>query len=195
MTENTAMNVDLREVQEKVEDSVKQAQDFGRKMFLASVGMWGLAYDKGQEFWKYGWDLVDKAEKRGEEIEMEWSKQFDKLQENPEVKKVVDYVEDQVDVVSKNAKSVVAEAEKFLGQFQAKGEEAAKNVAIEVEAVMDAVLPGYDEMSAKDIVVQLTDLPKGKLIEIREYEVKNKNRVTVLREIDAMLETSDVVAA
>lgn len=195
MTEKAAVNMDLREVQEKVEDSVKQAQDFGRKMFLASVGMWGLAYDKSQEMWKYGWEFVDKAEKRGEEIEMEWSKQFDKLQENPEVKKVVVYVEDQVDVVSKNAKSVVAEAEKFLAQFQPKVEEAAKNVAIEVEAVMDAVMPGYDELSAKDIVVKLGDMPKAKLIEIREYEVKNKNRVTVLREIDAMLETSDVVAA
>jgi chemotaxis regulatin CheY-phosphate phosphatase CheZ len=195
MSENTAMNVDLREVQEKVEDSVKQAQDFGRKAVLATVGMWGLAYDKAEELWKAGVNLVDKAEKRGEEVEQEWVKQFDKMQENPEVKKVVVYVEDHVDVVSKNAKGVVAEVEKFLGQFQPKVEEAAKDVVIKVESAIDAVVPGYDELSAKDVVAKLGELPKVKLVEIREYEIKNKNRVTVIREIDAMLEAPETVAA
>jgi translation elongation factor EF-Ts len=195
MSENTAMNVDLRQAQEKVEDSMKQAQDFGRKAVLATVGMYGLAFDKAEEFWKAGMQLVDKAEKRGEEVEQQWVKQFDKIQENPDVKKVVVYVEDQVDVVSKNAKSVVAEVEKFLAQFQPKAEEVAKDVAIKIEAVVEAVLPGYDEMSAKDIVAKLGEMPKEKLIEVREYEVKNKNRVTVLREIDVMLEAPATVAA
>lgn len=195
MSENTAMNVDLRQAQEKVEDSMKQAQDFGRKAVLATVGMWGLAFDKAEEFWKASMDLVDKAEKRGEEVEQEWVKQFDKMQENPEVKKVVVYVEDQVDVVSKNAKSVVAEVEKFLAQFQPKVEEVAKDVAIKVESVVDAMMPGYDELSAKDVVAKLGELPKAKLVELREYEGKNKNRVTVLREIDVMLEAPETVVA
>jgi len=193
MSKNSAMDVDLRDVQEKVEGSVKQAQDLGRKTMLATVGMWGMAYDKAQEMWKSGMELVDKAEKRGEEIEQVWTKQFDKLQENPEVKKVVVYVEDQVDVVSKNSKSVVVEVEKFLAQFQSKAEEVAKEVAIKVESIADAVVPGYDDLSAKDVVAKLGDLPRAKLLEIREYEVKNKNRVTVLRELDVMLETPETV--
>ena len=195
MSEKTMVNVDLRDVQEKVEDSMKSAQDMGRKFALAYMGMWGLAYDKAQELWDAGMEMVDKAEKRGEELEQEMNKRFDKLQEKPEVKKVVDAVEDRVDMVSKNAKSVVVEVEKFLGQFQPKAEEAVKAVTIEVENVMDKVMPGYDEMAAKDIVGKLAALPKEKLIEIREYEVKGKNRVTVLREIDVLLETPDVVAA
>ena len=195
MSEKTMMNVDLRDVQEKVEDSVKSAQDMGRKFTLATIGMWGLAYDKAYELWDAGMELVDKAEKRGEEMEQEWGKQVDKLQKQPEVKKVVDYVEDSVDVASKNAKSVVAEVEKFLGQFQPKAEEAMKAVTIEVENVMEKVMPGYDELAAKDIVGKLASLPKESLIEIREYEVRGKNRVTVLREIDVLLETPDVVAA
>jgi chemotaxis regulatin CheY-phosphate phosphatase CheZ len=197
MSEKMPMNVDLRNVQEKVEDSVKGAQDMGRKLTLATIGFWGLAYDWTQDLWKSGNELVDKAEKRGEEIEHEWNQQFNKLQEKPEVKKVVDYVEDQVDGVSKNAKSVVAEVEKFLAQFQGKAEEVAKEVVVKVEEVAEAVLPNYDEMPAKDIVAQLGAMPKEKLIEIREYEVKNKNRVTVLREIDALLvvPAEDTVAA
>lgn len=198
MSEKSAMNVDLRDVQEKVEDGVQSAKNVGRKVVLASIGVWGLAYDKAQEMWDASMSLVDKAEKRGEEIEQDLGKRFNKVQEQvqeqPQVKKVVGAVEDSYDNVSKNAKSVVAEVEKFLGQFQAKAEEAAKDVAIEVEKAMDAVLPGYDEMAAKDIVGKLPGMPKEALIEIREYEVKGKNRVTVLREIDVLLETPDTVA-
>lgn len=198
MSEKSAMNVDLRDVQEKVEDGVQSAKNTGRKVVLASIGVWGLAYDKAQEMWDASMSLVDKAEKRGEEIEQDLGKRFNKVQEQvqeqPQVKKVVGAVEDSYDNVSKNAKSVVAEVEKFLGQFQAKTEEAAKDVAIEVEKAMDAVLPGYDEMAAKDIVGKLPGMPKEALIEIREYEVNGKNRVTVLREIDVLLESPDTVA-
>jgi hypothetical protein len=198
MSEKSAMNVDLRDVQEKVEDGVQSAKNMSRKVVLASIGVWGLAYDKAQEMWDASMSLVDKAEKRGEEIEQDLGKRFNKMQEQvqeqPQVKKVVDVVDNSYDHVSKNAKSVVAEVEKFLGQFQAKTEEAAKDVAIEVEKAMDAVLPGYDEMAAKDIVGKLPGMPKEALIEIREYEVKGKNRVTVLREIDVLLESPDTVA-
>jgi hypothetical protein len=195
MSEKLPVNVDLREMQEKVEDSVKSAQDMSHKFALAYMGMWGLAYDKAQELWDAGMEMVDKAEKRGEELEQGMNKRFAKLQEKPEVKKVRGAVEESVDVVSKNAKTVVSEVEKFLAQFQPKVEEAAKAVAIEVENVMDKVLPGYDELAAKDIVGKLPGMPKESLIEIREYEVKGKNRVTVLREIDVLLETPDAVAA
>lgn len=194
MNEKSAMNVDLRDMQEKVEDGMQSAKNMGRKVVLASVGVWGLAYDKAQDLWDGGMSLVDKAEKRGEEIEQDFGKRFNKVQEQPQVKKVVGAVEESYDVVSKNAKTVVTEVEKFLAQFQSKAEEAVKDVAIEVERTMEAVIPGYDELAAKDIVAKLPGMPKEKLIEIREYEVKGKNRVTVLREIDVLLETPDTVA-
>jgi chemotaxis regulatin CheY-phosphate phosphatase CheZ len=204
MSDKVTMNIDLRNVQEQVEDGVKQAQTMGRKALLTYAGMWGLAYDKAHDLWGEGAKLIDKAEKRGEDIEAEWMKQFNKVQEKPEVKRVVDYVEDQVDHVGKNAKSVVAEVEKFLAQFQpAAGnvQSAMKDVAIEVQAaITEAVVEGYDEMPAKDVVAMLPSFSKEMLVKVREYEAANKNRVTVLREIDAMLETpaeaaEEVIAA
>lgn len=193
MSDKVTMNIDLRNVQEQVEDGVKQAQNFGRKAVLAYAGMWGLAYDKVQELLMESGKLLEKAEKRGEEIEAGWMQQFNKVQEKPEVKRVVDYVEDQVDQVSKNAKSVVAEVEKFLAQFQPAAsnvQAAVKDVAIEVQAaVAEAVVEGYDEMSAKDVIAMLPSFSKEMLAKVRDYEVANKNRVTVLREIDALLET------
>ncbi len=203
MTDKVTMNIDLRNVQEQVEDGVKQAQTFSRKAVLAYAGMWGLAYDKAQEMWAEGGKLIEKAEKRGEDLEAEWMQQFNKVQEKPEVKRVVVYVEDQVDHVSKNAKTVVAEVEKFLGQFQpaaANVQAAVKDVAIEVQAaVTEAVVEGYDEMPAKDVIAMLPSFSKEMLAKVREYEVGNKNRVTVLREIDELIEASveqaEVVAA
>jgi uncharacterized lipoprotein len=182
---------------------VKHAQTFSHKAVLAYAGMWGLAYDKVQELWAESGKLLEKAEKRGEDIETEWMQQFNKVQEKPEVKKVVGYVEDQVDHVSKNAKSVVAEVEKFLAQFQPAAsnvQAAVKDVAIEVQAVVtEAVVAGYDEMPAKDVVAMLPTFSNEMLAKVREYEASNKNRVTVLREIDALLEApveqAEVVAA
>lgn len=203
MSEKVTMNIDLRNVQEQVEDNVKQAQALSRKAILAYAGMWGLAYDKAQELLSESSKLLEKAEKRGEDIEAEWLDRVNKVQEKPEVKRVVDYVEDQVDHVSKNAKSVVAEVEKFLAQFQPAAsnvQSAVKDVAIEVQAaVTEAVVAGYDELPAKDVIAMLPSFSKEMLAKVREYEAANKNRVTVLREIDEMLETpeeqAEVVAA
>ena len=203
MSDKVTMNIDPCNVQEQVEDGVKQAQTFGRKAVLAYAGMWGLAYDKAQELWAESGKLLEKAEKRGEDIEAEWMQQFNKVQEKPEVKRVVGYVEDQVDHVSKNAKSVVAEVEKFLAQFQPAAsnvQATVKDVAIEVQAVVtEAVVEGYDEMPAKDVIAMLPSFSKEMLAKVREYEVGNKNRVTVLREIDELIEASveqaEVVAA
>jgi UDP-glucose 4-epimerase len=75
-----------------------------------------------------------------------------------------------------------------------------KDVAIEVQAVVtEAVVAGYDEMPAKDVVAMLPTFSNEMLAKVREYEASNKNRVTVLREIDALLEApveqAEVVAA
>lgn len=190
MADKVTMNIDLRNVQEQVEDGVKQAQTFGRKTVLAYAGLWGLAYDKGREFWAEGAKLMDKAEKRGEELEHEWLDQFNKVQKNPEVKKVVGYVEEQYDSVSKNAKSVVTEVEKFLAQFNPAGEKVETMVKDVIIEVKEAVVEGYDEMPAKDVIAMLPSMPNELLVRVREYEVSNKGRVTVLREIDAMLDTA-----
>lgn len=194
MSEKTTMRVNLRNVQEQVEDSVKQARVLGRKAILAYAGFWGLAYDRAQALWADSKKFIDDAEKRGEELEHDWVEQFNRLQKNPDFKKVASYVEEQVDVVSKNTKSIVAEVEKFLAAINPSAGEAAvaKDVAIKVEI---AVIEGYDEMNVKDIVALLPSLSKEKLQEVRAYEAANKNRVTVLREIDTMLETPEEAVA
>ena len=47
---------------------------------------------------------------------------------------------------------------------------------------------GYDELSVKDIAAGLEKKSMMQLEALRDYEVGNKNRVTVLREIDARMQ-------
>lgn len=50
-----------------------------------------------------------------------------------------------------------------------------------------APIAGYDALSAKDVVAKLAGLDAATLQAVRAYEAAHKNRVTVLREIDAKL--------
>lgn len=50
-----------------------------------------------------------------------------------------------------------------------------------------APIEGYDALSAKEVVAKLDGLDAATLQAVRAYEAAHKNRVTVLREIDAKL--------
>ena len=49
-------------------------------------------------------------------------------------------------------------------------------------------------MAAKDVIAMLPAMPKDLMVKVREYEANNKARVTVLREIDALLESTTETA-
>ena len=64
-----ASNINMRGVQEGVEDSVKQARELGRKAILATLGAAGLGFDLGKSIVKDSGSWINKAEVRGEEVE------------------------------------------------------------------------------------------------------------------------------
>lgn len=213
-------NLNMRNVQEGMEDSAKQLREYGRKAFLAYIGAWGMGYDFGKSVYSDGWKFVDKAEKRGEEVEKELMKIIEAYQKDfpGEVKKLANTVEDGVkhlaedvseqagkygedfqkrvasrlDFMHRDAKIESIEvSEKVTGAVD-KAAEAVKDtadaVAEKVENAFDVVWKGYDELSVKDITAGLDKLEAASLEKVREYEAANKNRVTVLREIDAKLQ-------
>lgn len=212
-------NLNMRNVQEGVEDSAKQLREVGRKAFLAYLGAWGMGYDFGKSVYSDGWKFVDKAEKRGEEVEKELKKVIEAYQKDfpGEVKKLAHNVEDGVkdlaEEVSGQAGKVGENFQRVVARFdfvhrEAKVEDiqvaesvtevvdkaakvvsdTAEAVAEKVENAFDAVWKGYDELSVKDITAGLDKLEMETLEKVRVYEAANKNRVTVLREIDAKLQ-------
>jgi polyhydroxyalkanoate synthesis regulator phasin len=48
-------------------------------------------------------------------------------------------------------------------------------------------IPGYDDLTAAQVIERLRDLEPGQLRQVREYERRNANRKTVLGALDAKL--------
>lgn len=207
-------NINMRGVQEGVEDSAKKVREVGRKAVLAYLGVWGMSYDLGKSVYNDGWSWVDKAEKRGEKVEKELLKYLKAYQQDfpGEVKKLAHTVEEnvtemakdmssQADKLGKNLEKYVTKYVRTSGVSEAVEEikvngksvkaavaEVAEKAQEAVESAVDSVWAGYDNLSVKDILAGLESKTLADLEVLREHEVGGKNRVTVLREIDARLQ-------
>lgn len=208
--------LNMRSVQEGVEDNTKKAREMGRKALLAYLGVWGLSYDAGKSIYSDGWKWVETAEKRGEKIELAFVKATESYQKSftENVDKLTHKVEDgakQVLDVTTQVEKVNQSAQKYWKQVVGKSaddeveeigvqlaeamngaaDSAQAQVKVVQEAVaspVDAIWSGYDELSVKDIAAGLDKETMAQLESLRDYEVANKNRVTVLREIDARMQ-------
>lgn len=220
--------IDMRTVQENVEDNAKKARELGHKAMLAYLGMWGMGYDAGKSVYKDGWKWVDKAEKRGEQVEKDLTKLVKAYQKDfpGEVSKLAHTAQEtatevakdvtgQADKVTKSVQKVWSQyvsapaaekveeigvqatdmAEKAVVKAQAMVSEVAEGAQAQlaeaqavVESAADKIWKGYDELSVKDIAAGLEKKSMKQLEALREYEVANKNRVTVLREIDGRMQ-------
>lgn len=188
------VGVDLRGVQESVEDSTKEAGKLVRKAMLASLGMVGFAYDGAVAVWNGTGEFVAKAEKRGEKMEAEFNQEVQKIQDQVtgEIKHRRKQVEGTLDGVTKEVKSAGKSVEDkvqktFSGLKFGNGKVVeAGQIKIEVE-IKDLPIVNYDELNAQAIIDLLPGYDAEGLAKIRDFEMAHKNRVTVLREIDERL--------
>jgi len=58
---------------------------------------------------------------------------------------------------------------------------------------IDAIIPGYDDMKASEIVDQIKSITTKDLKTIRAYEYHNYNRIRILRHIDAELDEARII--
>lgn len=161
----------------------------------AYAGFWGLLYDEAQEMVKRSRDVFERAEDRGETLEVDTRER---------VREVVDKVQRRAEEAEEELQE---QMESVAGQVNLATREEVAALNIKVDALrrqvdllltkLDQVilatqaepeplpLPGYDELTAKEVVAQLDSLTIPQLVALRDYELANDNRVTVLREIDA----------
>lgn len=237
-----ASNINMRGVQEGVEDSVKRAREIGRKTMLATLGVAGLSFDLGRSIVKDSGSWLGKAEVRGEKVEKEilkvvkaYRKDFPgevkKLAQNIEegvnaaakevneqtgrlttyvqknvksgadsvseavvdikvsaekqTKKAAEAVEEAVDSVKQNGAAAVKSAKI---ETPASLEEAVDTVKATVDDALNKVWKGYDELGVKEILAGLDGKSMSTLEKVREHEIAGKNRVTIVREIDAKIQ-------
>lgn len=91
------------------------------------------------------------------------------------------------------ARDLLARASDSLGDratFLARGQEALDEALVALRAGHRATLPveGFETLSVKKATAQLAGLDIADLKTLRAYEVANKNRVTLLRELDRRLD-------
>ncbi len=202
------VNIDLRNLQEQVGENSDQVRKYAHKAALAYTGLWAMAYDSAKSSLEGSKELLDKAEKRGEEVETELGKQYSKYYEQAmqEFHKLQGRAGDVVDleevsknvtnVVSDNAKIVQENVGKVMSKVGLPSRVDVPEVVIEVSVNGEEIsppLPDYEELTAKELVARFDDMTVEELQVIRAYEVGAKNRVTVLRDIDERL--SEVVVA
>lgn len=186
--------VNLRNMQEQMEDRVQMAKKYARKGMLAYAGMWGLAYDWSKARYDMGLDMLDKAEKRGEEVEQFLMDEFKKRRGEVEER-----VESMAKELQEGRETLEHQLETIVNKVglvkRAAVSETQISVKVETEVKMDEPVEGYDMLNAKETADRLAEMGAEQLKYTRVYEVANKNRVTVLREIDARLEDLQPVVA
>ncbi len=180
MTTKLNVNLDLRSVQEQVEDSVKQARKLSRKAVLASLGLAGMAYDTGKSMWEESAQLLERAEKRGGEIEETFNEKVTDLQDqvNEEVHSLRSQVQNRVKEMADRIKPAVLSSRTV--------EVGSVKIAVEVEE--EPPLADYGELTVQDVIGRLGEQDREMMQRIRAYEITHKNRVTVVREIDDRLQ-------
>ena len=204
---NVKMDVNLRNVQEQVGDNMQQLRTHSNRAVFASIGLLGMAYDFAKDAYDNSPTFFDKAEHRGEELVRELNEQLEKVQAQAtdQTKKARNRVEDQVEGVTKtigaNTEMVQKNASKVLSRVGVKmgdlGAEVTSTVVEVKSDLQEMVVPfaGYDEMTAKDLTAKLDGVSMNTLKFARAYEAGTKNRVTVLRHIDELLEGAQKTAA
>lgn len=215
-------NVDLRETQERVSDTVKQLREASRKAILAYAGLWAMAFEEAQDILERGRKLVEEAEKRGEKLEKEVVEDVEETRKQLEqrLRKPLKPVEERVQKVRQRVtkrvertesvaeKELEQQVERVLERLGIPSRERIVKLSQEIEELnrkLDAMLAaraaatpepfiGYDEMTAKEIVAKLPELSVEQLKAVKAYEVLHQNRVTVLRAVEQELAAREETA-
>ena len=188
--------VDLRALQEQVEDNVKTLRTYGRKAERVYLGLLGMAYDRGQAWMTSGKKFIEKAERRGEKVEQELTERVREMREEATREvgslrvRVTDQLDSVVKEVAERGEAVERKVQKVMDQVKTRGANGGVEVAeVKIEVEEELPIPGYDALRVEEIIAKLGDMSAEVLMKLRAYEAAHKNRITVLREIDSRLES------
>jgi poly(hydroxyalkanoate) granule-associated protein len=193
-------------VEEKTNSALSQIQEVSRKSVYASLGMWRMIYDSALNTVDRSKRFFDEAVERGEDVEK-------KTMEN--AKEMTSQVEERASEVqeriSRNFRRSESELESQvesalnrlnvptrsnIAELNAKLEALSKKIdeimVVQAEVVVEQPMPRYDNLTAKEIVNKLAPLTIEELVAVKQYEMAQENRVTVLREIDRRLEAMPI---
>ncbi|MCB0047225.1 MAG: hypothetical protein H6642_13425 [Caldilineaceae bacterium] len=206
------LNINLRNVQEQIEENSEQVRKYAHKAALAYTGLWALAYDSARSGLENSVELLEKAEKRGEEVETEFNRQYNRYydQATSEFKKLQERYAGRIDLeestnavtraVNENAKAVQESLSKALSKVGISDLDAKEieESVIEVQKAVDDTagvikeamknpLERYDGLTVQDVIGEMDKMTNQELQEVLAYEKAHKDRVTLIRELEERL--------
>jgi hypothetical protein len=164
---------------------------------LTYFGALGLVYDGAKQVLGERGNFLERAEKRGEELEADLNQVLEQLKsESGKARGVTEDTATSIGTIVENGKAIEQEIGKMLSRLNVPGfraQEELDEIVVEGEseaaATESMVLPveGYDDLSAREVMDLVGEGDAESLEAIRTYEAATKNRVTVLRAIDERL--------
>lgn len=193
-------------VEEKTNNALTKIQDVSRKSVSAYVGMWRMIFDGAKNTVDRSMRLFDDAAERGEDVEQ---KAVDNAQEiTNQAEDRANKIQDRVTRTFRRSKdemdsqieaalnrldipthSSIVELNAKLDALNKKLDEM---IVVQAEPVVEQPMPRYDKLTAKEIVSKLAPLTIEELAAVKQYEMAQENRVTVLREVDRRLEAMPI---
>ena len=181
-------NVDLRNVQEQLGDSMKWASDKGHKVVLAYAGVLGMAYDETKSLMERGEKMLDTVTERGEKVSESAMAEAKKVRGQVENR-----VEDVTKQVEKRFEGISKRVRKQINRTQDQANAATKEIENQVHQVLKGLdLPSRERLTklSKEIDA-LTAKIDGQLaatVSTVDLPIADYDTFTV-KEINAKLET------
>lgn len=193
-------------VEEKTNNALTKIQDISRKSVTAYIGMWRMIYDGAKSTVDRSMHLFDNAVERGEDVEQEAINNTKEITNQAEerankmqnritrsFRRSKDEMDSQIESALNRldipSRANIAELNAKLDVLDKKLNEL---MALQAEAVVELPMPRYDKLTAKEIVSKLAPLTIEELAAVKQYEMAQENRVTVLREVDRRLEAMPI---
>ncbi len=206
-------SVNLHDLQRKTEDLMKESQSVTRSVVRTYVGLWGMAGDSMKSAWNAAMHFANRAEKRGLKVQQDLDKQAETLSNRASgelkewrgrMRHSKESVAKEIDAGEKVAEEEIEkQIEKVLMRLGIPTRDRLDKLSREIEELsakidqellrhdqplVEPPFPDYDEMNVETVSAQFDALDDIKLMEVRSYEATHRNRVTILREVDRLLE-------
>src|ERR687890_261991 len=177
-----------RQIRQQLADQQRRAQEATREFTQASTNTYMNLLDSISSFYQGG---TTRAQRRAEEAERR-AEQAERSIE--EAQRRAEKAEERAEEAERRAE----EAERQVEQTQRRAEEAERRVeeaersSSEAEGQGDDDLPlaDYDSLNIRQICERLDGFSVEEIGRLRDYEVRNKNRSTLVNRLDSRIESS-----
>lgn len=190
-----------------VEENMDSIESTSRKAARTYLGLLGLIYDESMNLFERARDLVSRAEDRGQEVEVQTRREIERYYRRAEeqlmdlrrrfmrtAERTSTAAEDQIETQIENLLTQMGiPSRDDVAKLGQRIDELTKEIDAKLlnsisPAVTEEPFKGYQNLTVREVNNRLDGLTMTELTHVKQYEMAHENRVTILREVDRLLE-------